>query len=71
VPVKAGYGLPLLYFLIHGLLMLIEKGLEKKGLNIAKNKWVGRGWVLFWLILPMPLLFHKYFLKGIIFPLID
>jgi alginate O-acetyltransferase complex protein AlgI len=70
VPVKAGLGLPLLYFLIHGLLMLVEKALEKKGLIIGKNKWIGRGWVLFWLLLPMPLLFHKYFLKGIILPFI-
>lgn len=70
VPVKAGIGLPLLYFLIHGIVMLAERELAKRGILIGKNKWVGRGWVIFWLLLPMPLLFHKYFLKGIVLPII-
>ena len=70
IPVKAGYGLPMLYFLIHGFLMLVENGLEKKGIIIGKNKWIGRAWVIFWLLLPLPILFHIPFLKGVVLPII-
>jgi hypothetical protein len=71
VPVETGYGLPMLYFFIHGILLLIEKVLAQKGLPIGKNKWVGRAWVMFWLALPMPILFHKAFIKGVVWPLIQ
>ncbi len=70
IPVKAGYGLPMLYFVLHGLLMLSEKSLSKIGVEIGKNEFLGRLWIIFWLVVPLPLLFHKYFLNEIIFPLI-
>jgi hypothetical protein len=65
VPVNAGYGLPLLYFLIHGLLMLAEDKIEviKK---INGHKIFARLWVMGWLILPMPLLFHNEFMGKIV-----
>jgi len=68
VPVKSGYGLPMLYFCIHGLLMLMEDKLSfvKK---IISNRVASRIWVLTWLILPMPLLFHKEFMFKIVFPM--
>ncbi|WP_051313122.1 MBOAT family protein [Sporocytophaga myxococcoides] len=69
VPVKAGYGLPLLYFFIQGILIIIERKLEYSG--ILKNKIVARSWVFAGLILPFPVLFHVWFLKGIIWPLIS
>lgn len=69
VPVKAGYGLPLLYFFIQGILIIIERKLECSG--ILKNKLLARCWVFAGLILPFPVLFHKWFLKGIIWPLIN
>jgi hypothetical protein len=66
LPVKAGFGLPLLYFLIHGLVMLLEKEMERRGFSIRKYSWAGRAWVIFWLLLPLPFLFHKAFVKGIL-----
>jgi alginate O-acetyltransferase complex protein AlgI len=60
VPVGAGYGLPTLYFVLHGALVLAER---KWGL-------AGRVCTLFWVIAPLPLLFHPWFVRGIIFPLL-
>jgi alginate O-acetyltransferase complex protein AlgI len=71
VPVKAGYGLPLLYFLIHGLVMYVEKVVEKKGFKFSDHKVFSRIWVIFWLVAPMSLLFHKAFLNGIVLPLFN
>ncbi|MBO9702144.1 MAG: hypothetical protein J7604_18185 [Sporocytophaga sp.] len=68
VPVKAGYGFPLLYFFIQGILIIIERKLEYNGM--LKNKLIARCWVFAGLILPFPVLFHVWFLKGIIWPLI-
>ncbi len=70
VPVMAGFGLPLCYFLLHGALLWIERGLESA--NRAVSGW-GRWayvWVLGWLVLPLPMLFHRSFLRGVIWPLI-
>jgi hypothetical protein len=32
--------------------------------------WVGRPWALAWLVLPLPILFHRPFLAGVLWPLI-
>jgi hypothetical protein len=64
VPVNAGYGLPTLYFIIQGTAVLIEKRIP-----LLKNKIFARCWVFFWLIVPMPLLFHAQFIKLIVWPL--
>ena len=61
VPVGAGFGLPTLYFLLHGVLV----GCERKWPRIAS-----RAWTLFWLIAPLPILFHPPFLRGIVWPLV-
>lgn len=70
VPVKAGYGLPLIYFGLHALAMQIEQLLEERGMPLYRVAWIGRAWVLLWLILPLPLLFHPAFLAGVVWPLI-
>jgi len=64
VPVKAGYGLPLLYFAIHGVVMLVEPRL---GLDARPR--IGRVWTTAWLVLPLPILFHEPFLRGVVWPL--
>jgi len=69
VPVRAGFGLPLLYFLLHGGLVLVERALAKSGRPLAG--WVGRAWTIAWLVLPLPLLFHRPFLSGVVWPLIE
>lgn len=68
VPVRAGFGLPLLYFLVHGGLVLVERGLTRAGYPLSG--WVGRVWVMFWVLAPLPMLFHRHFLAGIVWPLI-
>ncbi|MFN7975465.1 MAG: membrane bound O-acyl transferase family-domain-containing protein [Acidobacteriota bacterium] len=70
VPVKRGFGLPLLYFAIHAALMSIERALEARGKPIGRRAWIGRTWTIFWLVVPMPILFHPPFLAGAIWPLV-
>ena len=68
LPVVAGFGLPLLYFLLHGGLVLLEGALARRG--FAPRGWPGRLWTLFWLGVPLPMLFHRPFLAGVIWPLV-
>jgi hypothetical protein len=69
VPVNSGYGLPTLYFLIQGLLVLVEKASIRHHILFLQHKIIGRIWTFFWLIIPMPLLFHLHFIKEIVWPL--
>lgn len=69
VPVKAGYGLPALYFLLHGVLMLLERRWAWLKAQL-EGRLLGRVWTLGWLALPMPILFHGPFLTQIVWPLI-
>lgn len=59
LPVGAGYGLPTLYFLLQGVLVLVERRFSIRS----------RTWTLFWLAAPVPLLFHPPFLEAVIRPL--
>jgi alginate O-acetyltransferase complex protein AlgI len=70
LPVNAGYGMPLTYFLLQGSLVLLEKNLQQIDRPLFNNEWIGRIWTLICLILPLPLLFHRHFLNGIIWPLL-
>jgi Membrane bound O-acyl transferase family len=60
LPVGAGYGRPLAYFAIHGALTQIERDRGP----------FGRAGTLLALLLPLPLLFHVPFLRGVIWPLL-
>jgi alginate O-acetyltransferase complex protein AlgI len=60
LPVRAGYGRPLLYFAIHGALTQLER----------ERGPFGRAVTLFAVVLPLPLLFHRPFLQGVIWPLL-
>ncbi len=71
LPVFAGFGLPLAYFLLHSVLVLAERGLERTGRMVSARGWWAHLWVLGWLALPAPILFHPPFLRGIVWPLID
>jgi hypothetical protein len=70
VPVQAGYGLPLSYFALHGALMAIETRLSRAGHPIDRRPWLGRTWTLAWLLLPLPILFHRPFLAGVVWPML-
>lgn len=67
-PVHSGYGLPLTYFIPHGLVMYAEGNVLfiKK---IIAHTVLSRIWVLGWLIVPMPLLFHTAFISQVLRPL--
>jgi hypothetical protein len=60
LPVRAGYGRPLLFFAIHGALTQMER---------ARGPF-GRTPTLAAVVLPLPLLFHPPFLRGVIWPLL-
>lgn len=70
VPVGKGFGLPLAYFALHGLLMLAERKLERAGRPVFRRPTFGRAWTLFWLAAPLPILFHRPFLAGVVWPLL-
>jgi hypothetical protein len=69
VPVSSGYGLPLLYFIIQGCMVLVEKLLISRKLMFLQNKVAAKIWLFFWLIIPAPLLFHPQFIKQIVWPM--
>jgi len=69
VPVNAGYGLPMIYFVIQGSVVLFEKLLISRKVKFLQNGIVASVWVFFWLVIPMPLLFHPEFIKQIVWPL--
>jgi hypothetical protein len=68
LPVQAGYGGPLGYFLLQGILVMAEKAMAQRGSPL--RGWPGRLWTLFWILAPLPLLFHRAFLDGVVWPLI-
>lgn len=67
LPVEAGYGLPILYFLIHALAMQLESKSVLIQKLIRHRVW-SHVWVMALLILPMPLLFHQPFIDGVLKP---
>ncbi|MDX1919535.1 MAG: MBOAT family protein [Candidatus Caenarcaniphilales bacterium] len=70
LPVKAGYGLPTLYFAIQGLMVNLEQYLDKKHKAIEEQESISFIWTMGSLILFLPLLFHEAYVRGIIWPLI-
>ena len=70
LPVEAGYGLPLCYFVLQGMLVLAERHLDRTGWGVTSWGVWAHVWVLVWLVLPLPILFHRPFLRGVIWPLI-
>lgn len=70
VPVRAGFGWPTLYFLLHGLAMLAENRWRGLAQTLAAYPWLGRLWTLAWILIPLPILFHQPFLRGCVWPLV-
>lgn len=60
VPVNAGYGLPTAYFIIQAIGAWLER---RFGVS-------GRLWTMFWVLLPVPILFHPPFIAEIVLPLV-
>lgn len=68
-PVNTGYGLPTLYFVIQGSMVLVEKALVHRKAVFLQNFVYARAWTLFWVMVPMPLLFHEQFIKQVLWPM--
>lgn len=68
LPVRAGYGLPMLYFTIHAVAMYAE---ERSNIvqKIIAHRFLSRVWVMALLVLPLPLLFHQEFMVSVLVPL--
>ena len=58
VPVGAGYGLPTLYFVLHGLVVRIK--------TEGWPTWLSRPWTLGWVAAPVGVLFPKPFFDAVI-----
>lgn len=70
VPVLAGFGLPMLYFVLHAALIMVERRLERAGRAVSGWGAWAHVWVLGWLAAPAVILFHRPFLAGVLWPLI-
>lgn len=66
VPVKTGYGGPFGYFLLHGLLVLLERRFD---LPRRFGVWY-RAWIVLCVVGPLPWLFTTDFLREIVWPLV-
>jgi alginate O-acetyltransferase complex protein AlgI len=65
LPVRAGFGLPTVYFALQAL----ATGAEHR---LRVRRWpapLGRLWTWAWLLLPLPLLFHRAFRDALVLPL--
>lgn len=67
-PVRAGFGLPMIYFGIHAFAMHLETTSHLVQ-RIIRHKFLSHVWVMSLLILPMPLLFHAEFIQQVLIPL--
>lgn len=70
VPARGGFGGPMAYFLLHGGLVGVERSLQARGRFPWTSGW-GRLWTVLWLVLPLPILFHRPFLETVVRPLLD
>jgi hypothetical protein len=68
LPVRAGYGLPMIYFTIHAFAMHLE-GKSSYIQKLTQHRFLSHVWVMTLLILPMPLLFHSGFVHQVLIPL--
>ena len=67
-PAQAGWGLPTLYFILHGFLVLFERKIK------LEKHWpcpLRRLWTWFWILAPLPLLCHGTFRAELILPLYE
>ncbi len=69
VPVRAGYGLPTLYFVIQGVGLLIERSKTARRMGIGRGA-IGWTYCLAFTLGPIALLFHRPFVEQAIVPML-
>lgn len=69
VPARGGYGRPSLYFILQAVAVLLERKLQKSGVDL-EGRWRGRIWTTAWVVGPILLLFHRPFILNVILPII-
>jgi alginate O-acetyltransferase complex protein AlgI len=65
LPVLAGFGGPMAYFLLHAVAVRVES-------RVGISRWprpLARLWTWCWVLVPLPLLFHAPFRDGLVVPL--
>lgn len=62
------HGRPLAYFLLHALAMRLETG--PFAVFLAANAGLARLWTATWLAVPLPLLLHPAFVRGVVWPIL-
>ena len=67
LPVKSGFGKPLLYFIIQAVLIMV---VEKRIFRHRPEGLPAKCWLLASVLLPVFLLFHKDFIQQVIIPLV-
>jgi Membrane bound O-acyl transferase family len=67
VPAGAGYGGPTLFFTIQGLAVTIERSKTGRRIGLGRGP-IGRSFAIVTLVAPLPLLFHRPFIAGIVTP---
>lgn len=70
IPAGGGYGRPTLYFTLQGLATLVQRGHRGAGLRFRTGV-CGQLLTIAILVLPCPLLFHKWFVQDVIVPFIQ
>jgi alginate O-acetyltransferase complex protein AlgI len=68
VPTRAGYGLPTLYFVLQAAAVLCENAKPKRA-GLARLIPRGRWATLAIVFVPIPMLFHPWFLERVIVPM--
>jgi hypothetical protein len=70
LPARGGWGGPMLYFLLNGLGAWLEKTVFARRCGIGRGGVRGWLWTLLFTAAPLPLLFHRPLLEGVILPLL-
>ena len=70
VPARGGYGWPSLYFLLQAIGVVVERLLQKRGVDFTRQ-WTGHCWTVLWVVGPVMFLFHRPFVLNVILPLMD
>jgi alginate O-acetyltransferase complex protein AlgI len=67
VPARGGYGGPMFYFLLQGMLVVVEN-IPLVRARLRQRPWCARLGTAVAVLVPVPLLFHPPFLQNVVLP---